>query len=142
MRKKGFQFQAAAFTGDNSNIEIIPNALLIHAWTYLTSASSFNGPSWSISIEFYLYVILFITLVINRKARNLIWFTLSSSAFAFIFLDTQPYLKRYSEDYPAFFLAFLFTQFKKIKYYGNSKNQTCAVQFSGNFTYYQHIHFY
>lgn len=84
-QKEGFHFQAAAFTGDNSLSEVIPNALLIHAWTYLTSASSFNGPSWSISIEFYLYVILFITLVLNRKARNIIWFVLSGSAFAFIF---------------------------------------------------------
>ena len=47
----------ATFSGANSLNEIIPNLLLVHAWTPYTSAVSFNYPSWSISIEFYVYFI-------------------------------------------------------------------------------------
>ncbi|MDR3411731.1 MAG: acyltransferase [Formivibrio sp.] len=34
-----------------------PNALLLQAWLPKTNAFSYNGPAWSISIEFYLYLI-------------------------------------------------------------------------------------
>lgn len=37
--------------------EWLPNFLLLQAWLPQTNAFSFNGPAWSISVEFYVYLI-------------------------------------------------------------------------------------
>lgn len=34
-----------------------PNALLLQAWLPHTNPFSFNGPAWSISVEFYIYIL-------------------------------------------------------------------------------------
>lgn len=70
-------FNNIPFTGVNSIKEIIPNLLLIQSWTTLTDPSSFNYPSWSISIEFYMYFLLFISIIFFRKHKVLCWLLIS-----------------------------------------------------------------
>ena len=46
----------AGFFGIDWN-EWLANALLLQAWLPQTNAFSFNGPAWSISVEFYIYLV-------------------------------------------------------------------------------------
>lgn len=60
-------FPIEPFTGKNAYSEIIPNLILTQAWFPYFDALSFNGPAWSISIEFYLYMIFLVGLCIFRN---------------------------------------------------------------------------
>lgn len=60
--KMGITLNAVPFTGKAAPAEIIPNLLMIQAWTGFTEHLSFNYPSWSISIEFYTYILFFIAI--------------------------------------------------------------------------------
>jgi len=81
----GINLRAEAFSGKNAVSEIIPNLLLIHAWTDFTYSLSFNGPSWSISVEMFLYILFFATLLLKREITPLIWITLTLlSAYFYI----------------------------------------------------------
>jgi peptidoglycan/LPS O-acetylase OafA/YrhL len=77
----GFGFNNQPYSNDYSLDEFVPNLLLIHAWTPLTNPLSFNTPSWSISIEFYTYLLLFLTIVFARKFSTLIWAIIPSAIF-------------------------------------------------------------
>lgn len=62
------------FHGANSLNELLPNALLIHAWFNYFTDTSFNYPSWSISIEFGLYIIFYLSLYIPvKKVKLILW---------------------------------------------------------------------
>jgi len=80
----GIIFNDAPFTNKFAPQEIIPNLTLIHAWLPWVEPLSFNYPSWSISIEFYLYVILVVSMILLKSRRILAWVILSLSAAAII----------------------------------------------------------
>lgn len=65
--KMGITLNAVPFTGKAAPDEIIPNLLMIQAWTKFTEHLSFNYPSWSISIEFYTYILFFIAMHFFKK---------------------------------------------------------------------------
>ncbi|WP_444895867.1 acyltransferase family protein [Microbulbifer sp. SSSA005] len=69
----GFTFNTLPFTGRTAISEIIPNLLLIQSLSPTFEALSFNYPSWSISIEFYLYLLLFISIVVFKNFKSIIW---------------------------------------------------------------------
>jgi peptidoglycan/LPS O-acetylase OafA/YrhL len=73
----GVVLRGEPFTGDNSLSDIIPNILLVHSWTDFTNRLSFNGPSWSISVELFLYIAFFVTLLISKAVRPLVWFAIA-----------------------------------------------------------------
>lgn len=89
--KHGVNFQIHSFTITKDVSEILPNLLLVQAWTHLTQNDSFNGPAWSISIEFYTYILFFFTLMLSWKYRLISWFIISALAFLLIINDT-PYI--------------------------------------------------
>jgi peptidoglycan/LPS O-acetylase OafA/YrhL len=60
----GFNMEDA-FSDSRKLIDIIPNLLLLQSWLPLFNPLSFNYPSWSISVEFYLYILLFITISLS-----------------------------------------------------------------------------
>jgi peptidoglycan/LPS O-acetylase OafA/YrhL len=68
----GLVFNNIPFSGNNAFSEIIPNLFLIHSWTFFTKSVSFNFPSWSISIEYYVYMIFLLSLLIKNR-RSAIW---------------------------------------------------------------------
>ena len=70
--KYGYNFNHEPFTGRWDVFEIIPNLLLVHAWFPNFNASSFNSVSWSISIEFYVYILFFIIAKFSGKYLKLI----------------------------------------------------------------------
>lgn len=71
--QKGMVFNNAPFSGKFSPTEILPNALLLQSWTHLTNPLSFNFPSWSISIEYYTYMIFAAILSIAFGVRIAVW---------------------------------------------------------------------
>ena len=57
---KGIVFNTPAFQGGNSFSEFIPNFMLIQSWYSGFDYLSFNYPSWSVSVEYYLYFLFFL----------------------------------------------------------------------------------
>lgn len=75
--KNGFSFNFIPFTGKSAVEEIIPNLLLLQSWLPWTDTLSFNYPSWSISIEFYIYMIFASMIIVFSKEKNIfLWFTI------------------------------------------------------------------
>ena len=69
----GIHFQTTAFSGRNHVSEILPNLLFLHAWLPFSNAYGYNYPSWSLSIEFYLYLIFYITIKPFKSLKYLLW---------------------------------------------------------------------
>lgn len=73
----GFNFNNAPFTGPGALSEIIPNLLLVQSWTPLTNSQTFNYPSWSISIEFYMYILFFFSISFFKNKKIFAWLSIS-----------------------------------------------------------------
>ncbi|MFJ1268453.1 acyltransferase family protein [Legionella lytica] len=78
---KGLNFNGNAFSGRNALKEIIPNLLLLQSWLNSTDPLSFNGPSWSISAELYVYMLFAAILILNRKLSLSLFAIISGFAF-------------------------------------------------------------
>lgn len=85
----GFIFNNEPFTAAYAFKEIIPNLLLIQSWTPYTEPLSFNFPSWSISIEFYMYALFFCSIVTCKKNKVVAWVISSLTAFLLIYLHSS-----------------------------------------------------
>lgn len=83
--RKGFVFNKEPFTGMYSPSQILPNLFLIQAWTPLTENLSFNYPSWSISIEYYMYILFAGVSFFCFNRRHLVWIVISTCAFLLIY---------------------------------------------------------
>src|SRR6266481_2574068 len=58
---------------ENNNLfSFVCTALLVHALGVLP-ASYWNGPSWSISAEFYVYLVFAVCVALSRHRRSLFW---------------------------------------------------------------------
>lgn len=66
LSKMGYHIGKEAFSGKTALHELIPNILLLQSWSSNFNHLSFNYASWSISIEFYVYLIFFITVITHR----------------------------------------------------------------------------
>jgi peptidoglycan/LPS O-acetylase OafA/YrhL len=85
----GFIFNNEPFTNSFAISEMIPNLLLIQSWTPLTNPLTFNYPSWSISIEFYLYALFFFSIVVFKRNRILSWTCISFIALILIYFKSE-----------------------------------------------------
>jgi len=86
----GLNIRGEPFSGKSSVLEIIPNFLLVHAWTDFTYHLSFNGPSWSISVELFLYMAFFFTLFAKGAFKALVWISISFMAGYFYIYGLTP----------------------------------------------------
>ncbi|WP_045374109.1 acyltransferase family protein, partial [Vibrio campbellii] len=86
--KLNIVFSETPFTGNYDLKELIPNILLVQAWLPNFHKLSFNGVSWSISIEFYMYIFLFVIFSLFEAKKNIVFFLISSSAFIMIFNES------------------------------------------------------
>ncbi len=91
---KGFYLNNVPFTGEFAPSEILPNLFLVQAWTTLTHTMSFNYPSWTISIEFYIYLLFGGLCMLSMKHRFLMCAALSLLAFGLIFSESEPLVER------------------------------------------------
>lgn len=85
----GIQFNNAPFSGGTHFSEILPNLLLIQSWTYFTSPLSFNFPSWSISVEFYVCLLFFFTFSFFKKYKIFTWLAICLPAIVLLSADLQ-----------------------------------------------------
>lgn len=77
----GLNLGIEPFTAKYAFDEIIPHLLLIQSWSSNFNSVSFNGSSWSISIEFYMYAMLFFSIVTFRSHQVLSWIAVSLMTF-------------------------------------------------------------
>jgi len=87
--QNGFHFNNIPFTNSANPNDIIPNLLLLQSWLPNVKTLSWNYPSWSISIEYYMYMIFFVSLLVKQTIKYILWFLISITMFIFIFLDTE-----------------------------------------------------
>ncbi len=112
----GINFNNEPFTGQTSLSEIIPNMLLIQSWTHYTEQLSFNYLSWSISIEYYMYIIFAITLFLIKSPRYLIWGAVAIATYMLIFLGDTTLTKQSLNGLSCFFSgALVYFLYKKMK---------------------------
>lgn len=78
---KGFSFNEPAFSGATGPHELLPNALLLQSWLNNTITGSFNYPSWSISIEYYLYLVFGALALLARNNKIKIFAVISLASF-------------------------------------------------------------
>ena len=79
--KNGINFTNIPFTGAYDINHIIYHVFLLQSWIPYVQDSGFNGPAWSISVEYYMYMIFFVTLLIKLNIRYIVWLIVSLSAF-------------------------------------------------------------
>jgi peptidoglycan/LPS O-acetylase OafA/YrhL len=103
----GINFNNIPFSGTTSPFEIVPNFFLLQSWTSYTNQLSFNGPSWSISIEFYVYMIFFVFLLIKTPLRYLAWGIIVAITGGFIIADSKILLSAVTSGLSCFFAGSL-----------------------------------
>ncbi|MCK5727349.1 MAG: acyltransferase [Thiotrichaceae bacterium] len=84
-----FLFNDMPFSKGTAISEIIPNILLLQSWTPYTNYLSFNSPSWSISIEFYLYALLFLSITLLGSIKKILWTVVPIIAFYLIAIESD-----------------------------------------------------
>jgi len=101
--RKGFYLNNVPFTGLFDPGEILPNLFLVQAWTPLTEPMSFNYPSWTISIEFYLYMLFGTLCLLPSRHRCLMFACVSVVAFVLLFSGNEPLVERAMQGLSCFF---------------------------------------
>ena len=71
------RFNNPLFAGKMALGEIVANLFLVQAWTPYTNYLSVNYVSWSISVEFYIYIIFILIQVCCRQRSVFAWLLLS-----------------------------------------------------------------
>lgn len=92
----GFGFNQTPFTGIYAPSQILPNLLLLQSWTHLTENLSFNTPAWSISIEYWTYMVFAATMLTASVGRYLLWAVIALSGFA-LFYSQADVLTSYAQ---------------------------------------------
>ena len=85
----GFSSDYVPFTQKNAVAEVIPNLLLLQAWLPNAQTMSWNGPAWSISVEYYLYLLFFVVLQVKGKLKYALWPMIAYAAFYVIWIDVK-----------------------------------------------------
>lgn len=106
-RYGGLSFTHIPFTGASSVYEFLPNALLIQSWIPKFEHLSFNYPSWSISVEFYVYAIFFITISFFNRYRVFVWLCLAFLSFFLLIQSSHFFTLQSLKGIFCFFLGSL-----------------------------------
>ena len=86
---QGISFNHEPFSGKSAPAQILPNLFLLQSWTHWTNPLSFNFPAWSISIEYYTYMLFALTLALIGQRRFFLWLALCGWAFALIYRQNE-----------------------------------------------------
>jgi peptidoglycan/LPS O-acetylase OafA/YrhL len=88
--RKGLHFNDGAFSGATAPHELLPNLLLLQAWLSNTITGSFNYPSWSISIEYYMYLLFGAIMILAPRNHLKLFALISLLSFVVLFLPESP----------------------------------------------------
>lgn len=115
----GLTFSNVPFTGMFAISEILPNLLLLQSWTHYTNHLSFNSLSWSISVEFYMYILLFATIIMFSRAKSILWLFITTSTLVLLSVNSEiltiPVLRGLSCFFGGAFIYFIYDKYKEIK---------------------------
>ncbi len=113
---KGFSFNEPAFSGPTASQELLPNALLLQSWLNTTITGSFNYPSWSISIEYYLYLVFGLMAVLARGNKVKVFAVVSLVSFITLWHGESLFKTEIFRGASCFFAgAVLYVVYDKIK---------------------------
>ena len=139
MHHFGFSFNSMPFSGSQDVSEILPNLLLLQAWLPSADAFSFNAPSWSISVEFYMYLLLFLTLLLGARFKQIAWLflalagaylTLNTTIWSNIFGLSNEVLRGLVGFFGGTVVYLLYRQFKGLSAFEASNPKVFAVLFT------------
>lgn len=85
----GISFNHEPFAGPTDPRELIPNVLLLQSWWDGFDEMSFNYPSWSISVEYYLYMIFAALILLPSKQRVVAWALIAAGSYAMLFQQSS-----------------------------------------------------
>ncbi|MBD8493156.1 acyltransferase [Pseudomonas syringae] len=85
----GVPFGSGSFSGPRAPEQILPNLLLIQSWWPGFDALSFNYPAWSISVEFYLYLLFGLLGVVLGGRSGYVFAALAVGAFVALYLKAD-----------------------------------------------------
>ena len=103
--KYGIHFNDVPLGGDESLSYLVYHIFLVQSWLPFVPSTGFNNPSWSISIEYYMYMIFFITLLFTKINKAYFWIFISMISFIFLINDFGIY--EVSRGLSSFFLGSL-----------------------------------
>nr|GFA40203.1 hypothetical protein [Tanacetum cinerariifolium] len=99
----GIAFNQPSFTGQRAPQEIIPNLLLLQSWWPGFNPQSFNFPAWSISVEYYIYMIFAGILLCTPRFATLIFLIVSAMAAACLSLELADLMEPALQGLSCFF---------------------------------------
>lgn len=86
----GFQSSEAAFSGTNDIGSLVANILLLQAVVPFVDPT-WNAPSWSISVEFYTYVVFAVVFMLGKYRLHAATIVLFASGLTLICLESFPF---------------------------------------------------
>jgi peptidoglycan/LPS O-acetylase OafA/YrhL len=101
----GIAFNQSSFTGQRAPQEIIPNLLLLQSWWPGFNPQSFNFPAWSISVEYYIYLIFAAILLFVPRISFTVFWAISSAATLLLMLSYAPSMEPVLEGLSCFFVG-------------------------------------
>lgn len=99
----GLSFSQGSFTGQRAPQEIIPNLLLLQSWWPGFNPQSFNFPAWSISVEYYIYMIFAGILLLSPASALKVFAVLSFIATVMLLLGIAPLAEPVLQGLSCFF---------------------------------------
>lgn len=78
--QRGMAFGKPSFTGQRAPEEILPNLLLVQAWWPTFDPMSFNYPAWSISVEYWIYLIFALLMLTFQRQAGWLFAALAGAA--------------------------------------------------------------
>ncbi|MFK3799750.1 acyltransferase family protein [Pseudomonas sp. NPDC088444] len=103
----GVAFNQGSFTGQRAPREILPNLFLLQSWWPGFNAQSFNYPAWSISVEYYLYMIFAAILLFIPRLSQKLFLGISLVATLLLLLQLAPMMEPALEGLSCFFAGVL-----------------------------------
>ena len=111
----GVPFNNAPLAGDESLSFLVYHLFLVQSWLPFVPSTGFNNPSWSISIEYYMYMIFFVTLLFNKINKAYLWVLISLIRFIFLLNNFGVY--EVIRGLSSFFLgSLMYLLYKKLYY--------------------------
>lgn len=125
----GIGFNALPFTEQNHIQEIIPNLFLLQSWFASFDHLSFNYPSWSISIEFYMYLMLYFTVAVLTRIKQVSWVIISLVSLGLLAVKSDVLTPQVIKGLACFFSgATTYILYRKIRHYQLSRFTASSLE--------------
>lgn len=104
---RGMSFGSHSFTGPRAVSEILPNLFLLQSWWPGFEPLSFNYPAWSISIEYYMYMLFAVLLWWLPRQARAVFAVIAVLAMVLLTVDSVLLTKQALQGLSCFFAGAL-----------------------------------